>query len=130
MVDAVLLHEVESALLVESCEGWDNVDIMVQRIVSHQYHMHPEIVTGGKRYNFSSYPSHENLTIYVIMVVSCMQIRYPNYFGSQSNKSDGLVDSFYVQRIDVRGIALPFDSSIVLTLITSKLHRGTSFVIA
>ena len=28
VVDAVLLHEVDSALIGEACEGWDTVDIM------------------------------------------------------------------------------------------------------
>ena len=64
---------------------------------------------AGKRYNFSSYPINQHLTINVIMIVSCIQIGYPDYLGSQRKRSGGLVGGFDVQRIDVRGIDLPFD---------------------
>ena len=72
VVDAVILHDVESALLGEAREVWDTVDMMVRCIVHHRYHLHAGIVTGDERYNFSSYPFHKHLTIHVIVVVSCM----------------------------------------------------------
>ena len=74
IVNAVLLHEFGSDLLGEACEGCYTADMMVRLIVHHRYHLHAWIVTGGERYNFSSYPFHKHLTIHVIMVVSCMQI--------------------------------------------------------
>ena len=43
------------------------------------------------------------------MAVSCIRIGYPDYPGSHRKRSGGLVDSFDVRRIDVRGVALPFD---------------------
>ena len=69
----MLLDDVDSALLGEAREGLDNVDMMVRYIVHHQYHLHAGIVTGGERYNFRSYTFNKNITIRVIMVVSCMQ---------------------------------------------------------
>ena len=74
VVDAVLLHEVGSALLGETCEEWDTMDMMVRYIVCHWYHLHSGIVTGNKQYNFSSYPFNNFFTIHVIMVVFCMKI--------------------------------------------------------
>ena len=64
------------------------------------------------------------------MVFSCKQIGYPDYLEIQSKSIGGLVDSFDLQIIDVRGIALTFDFSVGLPLLTLKLHRGLSFVIA
>ena len=43
------------------------------------------------------------------MVVSGIQIGYPDYLGSQRKRSGVLVDIFDVRIIDMRGIALPFD---------------------
>ena len=43
------------------------------------------------------------------MVFSCKQIGYPDYLEIQSKSIGGLVDSFDLQIIDVRGIALTFD---------------------
>ena len=105
----MLLHEVDSALLGKYREGWDTADMMARCIVHHWYHLHARIVTGSKRYNFIGYPFHKHLIIHVIMVVSCTRIRYPYCPGSERKRSGGLVGSFYVHRIDVRGIALPFD---------------------
>ena len=56
VVDAVLLHDVDSDILGEAREVWDTVDIMVRYIVRHRYHLHAGIIKGGERYNFSSYP--------------------------------------------------------------------------
>ena len=80
--------------------------MMVQCIFRHRYHLHTRIVTSVEQYNFSSYQFHKHLTIYVIMVVSCMLIRYTDYPRSQRKRSGGLVDSFDVRRINVRGINL------------------------
>ena len=72
VVDAFLLHKVDSDLLGEARKGWDTVDMIVWCIVFHHYHLQSGIVTGGERYNFSSYQFHKHLTIHVIMLVSCM----------------------------------------------------------
>ena len=46
----VILDEVDSAILGESHEGLDTMDIMVWCIVHHRYHLHSVIVMGGERY--------------------------------------------------------------------------------
>ena len=46
VVDAVLPHEVDSALLGEARNGWDIGYMMVRCIVHHRYHLYAGIVTG------------------------------------------------------------------------------------
>ena len=109
MIYAVLICEIDSDLLGEAREVWYTVYMLVRFIVRHQYHLHAGIFTGGEQYSFRSSIFHKHLKINIIMVVSGIQIGYPDYLGSQRKRSGGLVDCFDVYRINVRGIALPFD---------------------